>query len=275
MLKSEFSLLISVYVKEKPEYLEGCLQSVFQSTLLPSEVIIVKDGPITEQLQAVLNKYCELYDFIKIVSLEKNVGLGQALNEGMKYCNFKFVARMDTDDICDKDRFKTQLQIFMDNPEASLVGGFITEFIDTPDNIVSTRKVPMDMESIKKYARKRNPVNHVTVMFKKNDIIEVGGYQKVKDVGYEDYDLWIRLIMSGKRIINVDKIFVNVRVGQDMYQRRGDKKRLKTALYFRKKLWKIGYYSFFHYILYSCETIVFSCIPTCLRKKIYEKVLRK
>ena len=157
----------------------------------------------------------------------------------------------------------------------SLIGGNITEFIDTPNNIVSVRKVPSDFESLKKYARKRNPVNHVTVMFRKSDIIEVGGNQKVKDVGYEDYDLWIRLITSNKKILNLDEIFVNVRVGTDMYKRRGDKKRLKTALFFRKKLWKIGYYSFFHYLLYSIETIAFCFIPTFVRKWMYKRVLRK
>ena len=270
-----FSVLISVYRKEKPEYFDECLKSVFASSILPSEVVIVKDGELTEELEEVLNRYVEQTGLLKIVALEENCGLGIALNEGLKHCDNELVARMDTDDICEKNRFEIQLRAFENNQDVSLVGGNITEFIDTPENIVSVRKVPGDFETLKKYARKRNPVNHVTVMFRKSDIIEVGGYQKVKDVGYEDYDLWIRLICKNKKILNLDEIFVNVRVGTDMYKRRGDKKRLKTALFFRKKLWKMGYYNFFHYVIYSAETIVFCCIPTFVRKWMYKKFLRK
>ena len=270
-----FSVLISIYKKEKPEYFEECLISLLKSSVLPSEIVIVKDGELTEALEAVLNKYAEQTGLLKIVSLEKNCGLGIALNEGLKYCANELVARMDTDDICAKDRFEMQLKAFESNDDVSLVGGNITEFIDSPTNIVSTRRVPNDFESLKKYAKKRNPVNHVTVMFRKSDIIGVGGYQKVKDVGYEDYDLWIRLIINNKKILNLDEVFVNVRVGKDMYKRRGNKKRLRTALFFRRKLWEIGYYSFFHYLLYSIATIIFCLIPTFMRKWMYARILRK
>lgn len=270
-----FSVLLSVYVKEKPEYLDECLNSIFENTILPNDVVIVKDGPLTKELDDILNKYAKKYASINIVALEKNSGLGIALNHGLKYCKNDLVARMDTDDICDKKRFAVQLQAFEKNKNASVVGGYITEFIDTPENIVSIRKVPTNFESLKSYSKKRNPVNHVTVMFNKKDIIEVGGYQKVKDVGYEDYDLWIRLILRKKLIVNIDNVMVNVRVGSDMYKRRGDKKRLKTALYFRKKLWKVGYYSFFHYIYYSVQTIAFACVPSFVRKILYKNILRK
>ena len=270
-----FSALISVYKKEKPEYFRACLESVFANTVPPTETVIVKDGPLTEELDAVLDDFTEKYDSIKVVPLAQNVGLGNALNEGLAHCSYDLVARMDTDDLCLPDRFESQLALFEAHPEAGVIGGWITEFIDEPTNIVSTRRVPVDFEALKKYSRKRNPVNHVTVMFRKQDVLEVGSYQKVKDVGYEDYDLWIRLIQGGKIILNVDKVLVNVRVGADMYKRRGDKKRLKTALYFRKKLWKNGYYGFGSYLVYSAETVAFACVPSGVRKFLYKKVLRK
>lgn len=271
----EFSLLLSVYAKEKPEYLDKCLRSVLKSTVLPNEIILVKDGPLTDELEFVLEKYCAETDVFKVVSLEKNGGLGTALNAGLEECTYELVARMDTDDICLQNRFEMQLKEFEENPSVSLVGGYITEFIGEETNIVSTRKVPTDFEELKKYSRKRNPVNHVTVMFKKSDIIEVGSYQKVKDIGYEDYDLWIRLIMAGKIIKNIDSVLVNVRIGADMYKRRGDKKRLKTALYFRKKLWKSGYYSFFAYVVCSVETVAFAVVPSWVRRIAYKIFLRK
>ena len=271
----EYSVLMSVYAKEKTEYLRECLRSVFDSTVPSNDVVVVKDGPLTEELDAILEEYAKQYDTLHIFPLEKNCGLGIALNHGLANCQNELIARMDTDDICQPDRFATQLAVFENDPAVSVVGGYITEFIDTPDNIVSTRKVPLTFEELKKYGRKRNPVNHVTVMFKKQDILDVGSYQKVKDVGYEDYDLWIRLILADKKIVNVDQVFVNVRVGRDMYKRRGDKKRLKTALFFRKKLWKMGYYSFFHYVFYSAQTIAFCCVPSSVRKFLYQKILRK
>lgn len=271
----KYSLLMSVYCKEKPEYLTACLESVFDSTVLPDDVVIVKDGPLTDELDAILNEYAAKYDTINIVPLETNQGLGIALNHGLAHCKNELIARMDTDDICERDRFEAQLAVFEKDNDVSVVGGYITEFIGEPDNIISTRKVPLTSEELRLYGRKRNPVNHVTVMFRKHDIISAGSYQKVKDVGYEDYDLWIRLIVADKKIVNIDKVLVNVRVGEDMYKRRGDKKRLITALYFRKKLWKIGYYSFFHYIIYSAETLVFSCVPASVREILYKKILRK
>ena len=266
---------MSVYHKEKPNYLVECLESIHKSTIMPNQIVIVKDGPLTEELDKIIDDFASKYDNYKILPLEQNVGLGIALNKGLEVCDHELVARMDTDDICLEKRFEEQLKEFEKDDSLSLVGGYITEFIDTPDNIVSTRKVPIEKQSLIKYSKKRNPINHVTVMFKKSAIIEVGGYQKVKDVGYEDYDLWIRLLMANKNVKNVDKVFVNVRVGEDMYKRRGDKKRLKTALYFRKKLWKMGYYSWFHYIFYSIQTIAFSCVPASVRKFLYKKILRK
>lgn len=271
----DFSVLISVYYKEKPQYLKQSLNSVFENSVMPTEVVLVKDGLLTPELDQVINEFCDKYDNLKVVELKENQGLGIALKIGTEHCKYEFIARMDTDDICEKDCFKTQLEVFKKNPNASLVGGYITEFVDDPTNIVSMRKVPTGYEQIKKYAKKRNPINHVTAMFRKSDVLEVGGYQKVKEIGYEDYDLWIRLIMANKLIINVENVLVNFRVGKDMYKRRGDKKRLKTALFFRKKLWKIGYYSFFAYIYYSLQTIAFFCVPAFVRKLLYKTILRK
>ncbi len=271
----DFSVLISVYKREKPEYFRACLESVFSGTIIPNETVIVKDGELTEELESVIREFSAAHNSIKVVALEQNVGLGRALNAGLEHCTNELVARMDTDDLCCANRFATQIKVFESNPDISAVGGYITEFIGEPSNIVSTRKVPTNFEELKKYSRKRNPMNHVTVMFKKSDIIEVGSYQKVFDIGYEDYDLWIRLIMAGKILANVDEVLVNVRVGADMYKRRGDKKRLKTALYFRKKMWRSGYYGFFSYVWYSLQTIAFACVPSFVRKFLYKKVLRK
>ncbi len=270
-----YSVLMSVYAKEKPEYLQACLESVFASAVASNDVIVVKDGPLTAELDAVLERFAQQYPTMNILPLETNCGLGIALNHGLAHCKNELVARMDTDDLCIPDRFQAQLQVFVQDPSVSVVGGYITEFIDTPDNIVSTRKVPLTTPEIRSYGKKRNPINHVTVMFKKQDILEVGSYQKVKDIGYEDYDLWIRLLLAGKKLVNLDKVLVNVRVGADMYKRRGDKKRLKTALYFREKLWKVGYYSWFHFVYYAAQTLAFSCVPSFVRKFLYKNILRK
>ena len=271
----EYSVLMSVYAKENPQYLDECMRSVFDSTVPSNDVVVVKDGPLTPELDEVLEAYAVRHDALRIFALAENSGLGVALNYGLTQCRNILVARMDTDDICVKDRFETQLKVFEADPAVSVVGGYITEFVESVENTVSIRRVPSTTTQIREFGKKRNPVNHVTVMFNKDDIMNVGSYQKVKDVGYEDYDLWIRLLLADKKIINIERTLVYVRIGEDMYKRRGNKKRLKTALYFRKKLWQVGYCSFFCYLLRSAETIAFSCVPSFVRGFLYRRVLRK
>lgn len=174
----EYSVLISVYYKEKAEYLIECLESMVHQTVQPSEIVIVKDGKLTAELEDVLTKYKTKYQrLFKFVCLEKNVGLGLALAEGIKNCSHELIARMDSDDISIPNRCELQLREFAKDSLLDVCGGYIKEFCDSKEKVVSIRKVPLVDSEIKEYQKRRDAVNHVTVMFKKSKVLEAGNYQ--------------------------------------------------------------------------------------------------
>lgn len=219
----KYSVLMSLYIKEKPEYLDVAIKSMIDQTLKPDEIVIVKDGPITIELQNIIDKYIKEYpNLFNIVGYEENKGLGYALNFGLKHCKNELVARMDTDDISKPSRCEEQINLFKKYPEIDIIGGDISEFIDFENNIVSCRRVPKSDKEIKEYLKTRCPLNHVTVMFKKSSVVKSGGY--IDLFWNEDYYLWIRMVEKNCKMANTGTILVNVRVGKDMYQRRGGKK---------------------------------------------------
>ena len=188
----EFSVLMSVYAREQSEHLIAALHSVFEQTVSPTEVVLVEDGPLTTELNTVITDFSERYSALKIVKLAKNMGLGNALNVGLSACTYSLVARMDSDDLSLPNRFETQLKVFEKDLEVSVVGGWISEFENNPEQIISYRKVPEFDSEIKHFFCSKSPVNHVTVMFRKEDILKVGGYQHFYCL--EDYWLWTRTV---------------------------------------------------------------------------------
>lgn len=162
-----FSVLLSLYHKESPLFLRQSLTSIFTQTLLPIEVVLVEDGPLTDELYAVIKEFTSQHPELKVISLPTNRGLGKALNEGLKHCSYDLVARMDTDDIAKPDRFEKQLAIFLEHPEIDVVGAWIDEFEGEVSNVLSMRKVPEQHENILRFAKGRCPVNHPVVMFRR------------------------------------------------------------------------------------------------------------
>lgn len=272
---TKFSVLMSVYHKEDPKALKEALDSVYNQTIKPSQVVMVKDGPLTEELDAVIDKYDNTFEKITIVPLATNKGLGLALAEGLTYCEYPLVARADTDDINVIKRFELQLQAFDANPELSIVGGQIDEFYIKNGEMVFTgsRRVPTVENEIRKFSKRRNPFNHMTVMFKKRDIEEVGSYRH--KLGHEDYDLWMRVLASDKRVFNLSKTLVYVRAGIDLMSRRGGKEYAKNFLEVRKEFYQAGYISFTDYLGAQVSAIVLWLFPSKFRASLYQKVLRK
>lgn len=191
----KYSVLMSLYKKEKPEYFKLAIESMLKQTEKPDEIVLVEDGPLTEELYEVVTLY---KDKLKIIVNEENMGLGIALDIGLKQCTNELVARMDTDDISELNRCEKQLLFMQAHPEISVVGGQIEEFIGSPKNAVGKRIVPVDDMSIKVYMKKRCAFNHMSVMFRKSDIMEAGSY---KEWFYnEDYYLWIRMMLKEKNL---------------------------------------------------------------------------
>ncbi|MQJ99385.1 glycosyltransferase [Escherichia coli] len=258
---------MSLYDKEKPEYLDQCLNSLSRQTLLADEIVMVYDGPINIHLESVVDKWSRLLP-IKIVKLEKNVGLGKALNEGLINCTFDIVARMDTDDICNEKRFEKQINMFARDDELSILGSYIEEFEGTEKNIISVRHVPQTYNEILNTIKLKNPFNHMTVMFKKKAILSVGGYQKHHLM--EDYNLWLRLISKGYKGLNIPENLVSVRAGRDMIARRHGVKYIGSELKLAKLKMELGYLgvtrSIYIFILRSLPRLM----PIFILKEIYK-----
>lgn len=218
----DFSVLMSVYKNDISGHVGKALESVINQSKPPKELILVIDGPIDSKLQNTVNSYAAKYKILKVVPLENNVGLGNALKIGMQHCSYELIARMDSDDISVPNRFEKQIQCFEEDKELSLVGGYIREFDNDTDKILSIREVPLEHSEIEKYLKSRCPFNHMTVMFKKSKVISAGGYL---DWHYnEDYYLWIRMYLANCKFKNIPEVLVNVRASEGLYMRRGGKR---------------------------------------------------
>lgn len=264
---------MSVYYKEKAEYLKLALDSIINQTLKPDEIVLVQDGKLTEELQAAITEYLQKYpDIFKTYALKQNKGLGKALNFGMQKCSYEIIARMDTDDIAEPNRFELQINEFKQDKELMLCGGQIAEFVNKPTEITGYRNVPLKHNEILSFAKKRNPFNHMTVMFKKQAVQNVGGYA---DMPYfEDYWLWSRILKLGYKAKNIDQVLVRVRAGQDMIARRGGLNYARCIIRFEKALHSIGIINFAEMICYITMRSVVAIMPESLRLFIYRWKLR-
>ena len=270
----EFSVLMSLYAGEKATFFCQCMDSLLRQTALPEQIVIVKDGSLTEELEAALTAYTtkdpELYT---IVALEKNVGLGLALAEGMLHCRNELVARMDTDDICREDRFALQLAEFEKDDTLDVCGCHIAEFEGDVQNIVAKRTVPLTDEAIKRYQKRRDGVNHVSVMFKKSKVLEAGNYQSC--LLMEDTYLWVNMILCGAVFRNIDDYLVYVRVGSDMFERRGGLSYFKKYRQGRKKVYDTGYIGLWDYWYTLAVQLVVALLPNGLRGWVFKKLLHR
>ena len=270
----KFTVLISVYYKEKAEYLKLALDSVINQTLKPDEIVLVQDGELSKELYAVIKRYKQKYpNVFKTYALKQNQGLGKALNFGMEKCSYELIARMDTDDIAEPNRFELQVQEFIKDKDLALCGGQIAEFADNPIEITDYRNVPLTHNEIITFVKKRNPFNHMTVMFKKQAVQNVGGYKHMPF--FEDYWLWARLLKAGYKTKNIDAVLVKVRAGQDMIARRGGWHYVKCIAKFERALYKIGIINLFDLLAYTVLRSAVAIIPESLRLVIYKLKLRK
>lgn len=270
----KYSVLMSLYIKEKPEYLRLAIQSMIEQTVQPDEIIIVKDGQITDELQAVLNEYQSRYPtLLNIVGYEKNCGLGLALNYGLEHSRNELVARMDTDDISKPDRCEKQLKVFEENAELAIVGCYVDEFYSTPDEIVSVRTVPTSYKEIYEFAKRRSAFNHPAVMYKKSAVLGVGGYGDLRR--NQDVELFGRMLFSGCAAANIGESLLWFRSNDALAKRRKSWENTKSYIDTIKKFWKMGYSSFGDYMMITvAQTGMFLC-PAKLQHWIYKKFLRK
>ena len=292
----KISVIMSIYKSDVPEYVRIALDSLLNQTRLPDEIVIVADGPVPAELEKVVKSLTpcpspkgegnkdgdgdlkpetrDLKPIVTYLPQEKNGGLGEAMRIAVEAAKYPYLARMDSDDICLPDRFEKQMKCFEEDPELSIVGGMITEFDGEPENIIAERILPLDDAGIKKMMRGRCAVNHVTVIFKKEDLLRSGNYQPFWK--QEDHYLWARMMEHGCKFRNIPDIVVNVRSGRDQLARRGGWRFYKSVVrvfwyMYKHKLISFGYF------LYICAVrgIVQLLMPNWLRTWVYMKFLRK
>lgn len=269
-----FSVLMSVYHKEYPEYLRDALLSIIRQTLPPNEIVLVQDGPLTDDLHAVIDSIkASNSNLIKDVVLKQNRGLGVALNEGMRACSNGVIARMDTDDIAEPDRFAKQINFMVNNEEVDMVGSNISEYDDDFSELMSVRSVPERHKDIVSMMKKRSPFNHMSVVYKKDAVLACGGYEDCPS--FEDYYLWCKMAINGARFHNLQENLVRVRMGEALSTRRGGAAYIKDIVNFQKKAYSLGIFNKSELMRGVLIRSIVALLPAGVRTLFYKSVLRR
>lgn len=268
-----FSVLMSVYYQEHPAWLRQSLDSVFSQTAAPAEVVLVEDGPLTTELEAVVADYERRHAELHVIRTSENRGLGPALATGLEHCSHELVARMDTDDIALPTRFERQLAAFEKHPDIDVCSTWINEFYEDPAQIVSVRRLPERPEELYEYGKRRNPANHVTVMFRKSSVIRSGGYLDYPL--FEDYYLWTRMLTAGCRFYCLPEALQLVRTSPQMYARRGGFRYALTEAHFQFYLFGLRYISWRTFLSNLIIRFAIRILPLRLRGWLYRRALRR
>ncbi|MFV0484951.1 MAG: glycosyltransferase [Candidatus Saccharimonadales bacterium] len=269
---SKCSVLMCLYKGDTDRYFREAVDSVFEQSVQPDELIIVVDGAICNKLDEALTMVTKKYKKIKVIRLPRNVGVGMASNEGIKHCKNELIAKMDADDVAVRERFELQLAEFAKDPKLALLGGQLAEFSGDISNVVSHRKVPTGANEIKRFAKKRSPFNNQTVMYKKSVVLAVGGYPKLNRA--EDYYLFSKIIAEGYKVKNLSKVLMYFRLDDDAIGRRRTWKHTKEIINARNEIRKLGVSNYLDLISTSLGQIVVFITPAFFAKWLYRR-LRK
>ena len=270
----KFSVLISVYSKEKPQNLIQCFNSLLQQSLPANEWVVVEDGALTEDLYRVLDLYEKQYSkLIKRVKIPNHVGLGAALAEGIQHCSCELIARMDADDVACKERFERQINLFLRKPELDICGSWIEEFEGDLENVVSRRRVPVKEQDIRKYQKRRDAFNHMTVMYKKQAVLDAGNYKSVPLM--EDTVLWAQMLQNNAHCVNIPEYLVKVRVGKDYYERRGGWEYFSQYRQGKKEVLKTGFTNRWDYYSTVLAQFFVALAPMSVRGIVFKHFLHR
>lgn len=272
MNKIQFSVLMSVYKNDNPNYLETAINSLLNQTLKPNQIVIMVDGPISAELDSILNRF-KNNQLFNIYYRNVNKGLGITLNDGLKKCKYDYVARMDADDESEIDRFEKQIAFLKKKPDVDCVGSNMIEYDEYMNQIISQKIVPETNDEIRKYLKKRNPMNHPTVIYKKDKVLEVNSYENYPL--FEDYYLWAKMIKNGSKFYNIQENLYKFRAGSSMIKRRGGISYLHCIKKLERGLLELNIINKSEYFCNLFIRSVCALIPNKIRELIYIKALRK
>lgn len=269
----KYSVLMTVYINDNPEYFAMALDSMIDQTLKADEIVLVKDGPISEVLQKIIDDRISHGIPIVQVQLQKNRGLGLALNEGIRIIKNELIARMDSDDYSLPERCEMQVREFENNSKLDIIGCPVLEFVGTIENIVGERKVPLTNEEIYKFAKKRDPFNHPTVMYKRSAVVRAGCYSDYRK--NQDTDLWIKMLSNKVVCKNLSDPVFRFRFDEGTYKKRKSWINTKSLIEIRYKAWKSGFNSFGEYLMVAMTQLGIYILPEGFQKFLYQKILRR
>ncbi|MDE5755556.1 MAG: glycosyltransferase [Clostridia bacterium] len=274
-MTKEFSVLMTTYRGETPEFLEASLNStLIDQTVTPSQMVLVVDGPIPDELNEVILKYKEMFpEIMEVVYSPENQGQSKASALGLQYIKNEILARMDSDDVCVRDRFEREYNVLQERDNISVVGGWIAEFDNDPESVSTIREVPENHDDIVRMFRKRMPLNNMTVMMRKEALIQAGGYGR--DTVNEDYSVYAHMWVSGAQFYNIQDVLVKARVGNDMVGRRQDMRIYRDWRKDQKFLRQNGKHSRLTAAVSNFRCFCFIITPKWVKKILYKTLLRK
>lgn len=275
-----YSVLMSVYKGEKGEYLRLAMNSMWNQTVPTDDFVLICDGPLTDALDEVIEEMQQLHPTtLRVIRFRENQGLGNALQVGVRECKNELIARMDSDDISRSYRCERELEVFETNPDFSIVGSVIEEFAEMdsgasiPTAINARRVVPEKPDEIIQFAKKRNPFNHPSVMYRKKAVLNVGNYQDVRYM--QDYYLWTHMLIAGFKGYNIQEPLVWMRAGSNLFKRRSGKLYRDIQLKLFKYMREQRFISSSQYVKSCILRIGSSMVPNWLRQFMFKKLMRE
>ncbi len=269
----KYSVLMSVYYKDRPEWLVVALNSILAQTVSPDEIVLIKDGPLSDELDLVVENFVKANsEILKVFCNKENLGLGLTLRDGILKCRNELIARMDADDVSDPLRIETQMKKIIEDPSLDIVGCWENEFYESTEKSFSIHKVPEEHDKVYEFMHYRCGILHPTVIFKKSAVLKAGNYRSLYLC--EDYDLFVRMLMTGAKCYNVPKALYHLRVNPNFFYRRGGFKYAKTIFVFKYGLWRKGFFSFKNFFISGFGHALVCLFPNHTRKLFYKYWLR-
>lgn len=269
----DYSVLMSVYAKDNPEHFRSSMESMLEQTFAPKDFVLVCDGPLTPELDRYVKYFEENYECIRLLRLPENVGTGACANKGIALCKNEYIVKMDADDISLPNRCEISLYTLAKHPEIDILGAFIEEFDSESGDFIVTKRTPLSSKEILRYAKRRNPFNNSTLVYKKSFAQKVGGYSDLRRC--EDYEFVVRMLANGARGRNISRVLVKYRVTENNYNRRKNWSNTKAFIKVRYKIFKMGFSGLMDFIVPTAAQLGIFVLPKGFTSLIYKKVLRK